>query len=69
MTIKISIQDLHKKFGATQALNGVTHTFESGLLHGLIGPEGAGKTTLLGSLWAYLSQHQARYNSLKMIGQ
>lgn len=47
MSLKIQINDLHKKFGETFALDGITDQFESGFLHGLIGPEGAGKTTLL----------------------
>lgn len=46
-SFRIDIQDLGKSFGGLWALNGVSISFESGLLHGLIGPEGAGKTTLL----------------------
>lgn len=47
MSSSIEIRDLTKKFSAVTALEGVTLSFDSGILHGLIGPEGAGKTTLL----------------------
>lgn len=44
--IEIDIQNIHKNFGATQALKGVSMHFEAGCLYGIIGPAGAGKTTL-----------------------
>ncbi|HUJ74137.1 MAG TPA: ABC transporter ATP-binding protein [bacterium] len=43
----ISIQDLSKRMGTTQALQHLSIEFEPGMMHGLIGPEGAGKTTLM----------------------
>lgn len=43
----ISVENVHKKLGENQALDGATTLFDAGHLHGLIGPEGAGKTTLL----------------------
>lgn len=45
--IGIEVKNLKKKLGQNQALNNISIHFESGLLHGIIGPEGAGKTTLL----------------------
>jgi ABC-2 type transport system ATP-binding protein len=50
MSIGIKINNIKKKLGLNQALDGVSTHFEEGLLHGLIGPEGAGKTTLLRTL-------------------
>lgn len=47
MNFTIEVQDLTKKFKSVTALDGVSQSFGSGILHGLIGPEGAGKTTLL----------------------
>lgn len=44
--ILIEVQNVWKKLGSNQALAGVSLQFQSGLMHGLIGPEGAGKTTL-----------------------
>ncbi len=52
--VAISIRDLKKKLGSTQALNGINAEFEPGRLHGLIGPDGAGKTTLLRLLMGLL---------------
>lgn len=49
-SIGIDVQNIFKRLGPNQALNGITTNFESGLLHGVIGPEGAGKTTLLRTL-------------------
>lgn len=45
--ISITVNQLKKKFDKNQALDGVSLYFESGKMHGVIGPEGAGKTTLL----------------------
>jgi ABC-2 type transport system ATP-binding protein len=36
-----------KHFGDVEALNGVSLTFEPGMIYGLLGPNGAGKTTLI----------------------
>src|SRR5689334_23382975 len=43
----ILINDLHKDYGATHAVNGISFTVNKGEIFGLIGPDGAGKTTTL----------------------
>jgi ABC-2 type transport system ATP-binding protein len=43
----IEVQELKKSFNAVNALDGVSLHFETGIMHGVIGPEGAGKTTLM----------------------
>jgi ABC-2 type transport system ATP-binding protein len=45
-TPTVSVHGLHKRFGATVALDGVDVTFAPGV-NGLLGPNGAGKTTML----------------------
>lgn len=40
-------KNLHKRFGALHATNGVTIELHQGEIHGLIGPNGAGKSTLI----------------------
>jgi sodium transport system ATP-binding protein len=43
----IEVNDVRKKFGAVQALGGVSFRAENGQITALLGPNGAGKTTLL----------------------
>jgi ABC-2 type transport system ATP-binding protein len=43
----IEAQALHKSFGATHAVNGVSLNVQAGEAYGLVGPDGAGKTTTL----------------------
>src|SRR3954462_5528151 len=43
----IQITDVTKRYGALQALNGVSLNVEQGEFFGLLGPNGAGKTTLI----------------------
>ena len=43
----IEVQNLRKKFGAINAVDGVTFTANSGAITGLLGPNGAGKTTTI----------------------
>ena len=41
----VEVEDLRKRFGGTQALDGVSFSVEPGTVLGLLGPNGAGKTT------------------------
>ncbi|WP_426105281.1 ATP-binding cassette domain-containing protein [Massilia sp. TSP1-1-2] len=43
----IDVNDVRKKFGAVQALGGVSFSARDGQITALLGPNGAGKTTLL----------------------
>ena len=43
-----------KRFGAVQALNGVSFRAEDGRITGLLGPNGAGKSTTLRILYSTL---------------
>ncbi|WP_312977557.1 ATP-binding cassette domain-containing protein [Corynebacterium sp.] len=45
-----SLRDVHKRYGTSLALDGVTCDIPQGRVHGLVGPNGAGKTTLLRAL-------------------
>lgn len=46
-TAALEFLGLHKKFGATVAVDGVDLTVPTGSFYGLVGPNGAGKTTAL----------------------
>ena len=45
--MKLEVKNLHKTFGETQVLHGVTFSVESGKALGLLGRNGAGKTTTI----------------------
>jgi len=45
--MRIEIVDLHKHFGDTRAVNGISFAFESGQIFGFVGPNGAGKSTTM----------------------
>jgi ABC-2 type transport system ATP-binding protein len=49
----VSVSDLHKSYGAFEALRGVSFEIEPGEVFGLLGPNGAGKTTTLEILEGY----------------
>jgi ABC-2 type transport system ATP-binding protein len=50
MTAAIELRDVHKRFGAVQALSGIDLDVPQGEFFGLLGPNGAGKTTLISIL-------------------
>jgi ABC-2 type transport system ATP-binding protein len=43
----IKVENISKRFGALQAVNGVSFTVQKGEIFGLLGPNGAGKSTLI----------------------
>src|SRR3954463_9482674 len=47
MTEAIDAEGLIKRFGPTQALNGLDLSVRTGEVHGFLGPNGAGKTTTI----------------------
>ncbi len=55
MNTLIEARDLHKTFGQTRAVQGVSLTVNAGEAYGLVGPDGAGKTTTLRLLVGALS--------------
>jgi ABC-2 type transport system ATP-binding protein len=56
----ILASDLHKHFGATRAVNGLTLRVEEGEIYGLVGPDGAGKTTAMRLLCGALAPTSGR---------
>lgn len=50
MSSAIVVENLHKRYGATIALDGLSFAVPSGSLTGFLGPNGAGKTTTFRAL-------------------
>jgi sodium transport system ATP-binding protein len=50
----IQVENLHKRFGAVIAVDGVSFVAHDGAVTGLLGPNGAGKTTTLRMLYALM---------------
>ena len=46
-TVSVTVDGLHKRFGATQALDDVSFTVAAGEVTGFVGPNGAGKSTTM----------------------
>lgn len=49
----VEVQDIRKRFGDVQALDGVSLRFEPGTFHALLGENGAGKSTLVKCLMGF----------------
>src|SRR5262252_5647335 len=47
MEATIEVSGLHKRFGPTVALDGMTFTVQPGQVTGFVGPNGAGKSTTM----------------------
>lgn len=54
----VQATDLHKHFGGTRAVNGVSLKIKSGEIYGLVGSDGAGKTTTMRLLVGALKPHR-----------
>jgi ABC-2 type transport system ATP-binding protein len=63
--ISIKVNQLKKKLGVNQALDGVSLYFEAGKMHGVIGPEGAGKTTLMRTILHLLKPNEGSIEFLQ----
>ncbi len=50
----IEVRELRKRFGAVQAVDGVSFSAPDGAITGLLGPNGAGKTTTLRMLYTLM---------------
>jgi ABC-2 type transport system ATP-binding protein len=61
----IEIQNLTKRFGAVQALDGLDLTVHAGEVHGFLGPNGAGKSTTIRIL---LGLAKADSGSVRLLG-
>src|SRR5688500_5791759 len=58
----VSAKNLHKSFGNTHAVDGVSLQIKSGEIYGLVGSDGAGKTTTMRLLVGALLPDQGEVN-------
>ncbi len=67
----IELHNISKRFGAVQAVDGVSLEVGKGEMFGMIGPDGAGKTTIFRILTTLLlpDSGQARVNGLDTVSQ
>lgn len=63
--ISIRVNNIKKKLGINQALDGVSLDFVGGKMHGVIGPEGAGKTTLMRIILRLFTPNEGTVEFLK----
>lgn len=56
----VEVESVGKRFGAIQALSGISLSIETGEILGLLGPNGAGKTTLIRILSTLLTPDEGR---------
>jgi len=50
----IEINDLKMTFGKDEVLKGITHSFEKGKVHGIVGNNGSGKTVMMKCICGFL---------------
>lgn len=56
----IQIENVCKSFGEEQVLKSVSHTFERGRIHGIVGNNGSGKTVLMKCICGFLRPDTGR---------
>lgn len=54
----ITVDNIHKRIGDVQALDGLSFSAQDGQITGLLGPNGAGKTTCLRTIFGLLKADQ-----------
>src|SRR5258706_5767194 len=52
--IDVAVEGVRKRYGAVEALRGVSLTFAAGRLTAILGPSGCGKTTLLRAIAGFV---------------
>lgn len=60
----IEVHDLHKSYGETEAVRGVSFDVRRGEVFCLLGPNGAGKTTIVEILEGYRTRTSGRVQVL-----
>ena len=70
MNVAISVQNVMKKFGEETVLHCVSHDFEEGFIHGIVGNNGSGKTVLMKCTCGFLLPTEGRiFVNHKQVGK
>lgn len=70
MDIAISVQNVTKRFGEETVLTDVSHDFEEGKIHGIVGNNGSGKTVLMKCICGFLLPSKGRiFVNYKQVGK
>lgn len=70
MNVAISVQKVMKKFGEETVLHCVSHDFEEGFIHGIVGNNGSGKTVLMKCICGFLPPTEGRiFVNHKQVGK
>ncbi|QFU83289.1 ABC transporter ATP-binding protein [Natronorubrum aibiense] len=65
----LELQDVHVRYGKSQALKGISLSVEEGEIYGVIGPNGAGKTTMLNAIAGFVDyEGQITYDGTDLAG-
>jgi ABC-2 type transport system ATP-binding protein len=60
----VEVRQVRKRFGATQALDGLSLLVPRGQIYGLLGPNGSGKTTLIRSILGLVAPEEGEVDVL-----
>ncbi|BBF45404.1 ABC transporter, ATP-binding protein [Lachnospiraceae bacterium KM106-2] len=70
MDVAIGVKDIVKTFGSETVLKGITHDFEQGKIHGIVGNNGSGKTVLMKCICGFIVPTKGKvYVNYKQIGK
>lgn len=70
MDAMIEVKNVNKSFGEEHVLKDVTHSFEAGKIHGIVGNNGSGKTVLMKCICGFLKPDSGEiYVNHKMVGK
>ena len=70
MNVAISVQSVYKTFGEDTVLTDVSHDFEEGKIHGIVGNNGSGKTVLMKCICGFLIPTKGKiFVNYKQVGK
>ena len=70
MNVAISVKNVVKRFGEETVLKDVSHDFEEGRIHGIVGNNGSGKTVLMKCICGFLLPTKGKiFVNYKQVGK